>query len=106
MLGDEMRTVDDAGVDVVAKLFAEGTFDNGECAAFVVRGEVFDVFQQEGAWSLFGDDAGDVENSVPCVSQAKPWALPRAFFFDTPAMENGWQGNPASSTSWSGMSVA
>ena len=29
-----------------------------------------------------------------------------AFFFDTPAMENGWQGNPASSTSWSGMSAA
>ncbi|VDR26292.1 Uncharacterised protein [Raoultella terrigena] len=39
------------------------------------------------------------KNSVPCVSQAKPWARPRAFFFDTPAREKGWQGKPASSTS-------
>ena len=27
------------------------------------------------------------------------------FFFDTPAMENGWQGNPAARMSWSGISA-
>ena len=39
------------------------------------------------------------KKSVPRVLSSKPVARPRLLFFDTPAMENGWQGNPATSTS-------
>ncbi len=39
------------------------------------------------------------KNSVPCASHAKPCGRLSAFFFETPAMEKGWQGKPASRTS-------
>lgn len=57
----EVGAVDDAIVDVVAEFVAQGAADDVEGAAFIVRDEVFDVFQQEGARALGLDDAGDVE---------------------------------------------
>jgi len=35
-----------------------------------------------------------------------PCSLPRWFFALTPAMENGWHGNPPTSMSWSGISFS
>ena len=35
------------------------------------------------------------KNRVPCVLSSKPVARPRLFFLDTPAIEKGWQGKPA-----------
>ncbi len=43
------------------------------------------------------------KNRVPWAAQRNPQGLFRAFLLDTPAIENGGHGNPASSTSCSGM---
>ena len=89
VLRHEVGAVDDAGMDVVAEVFDQRAADDVEGAALVVRDEVLDVFQQEGARPLGLDDAAMSKNSVPCVSQAKPCARPSAFFLVTPAIENG-----------------
>jgi hypothetical protein len=39
------------------------------------------------------------KNNVPWVSSRNPCCLPSAFFLLTPAIEKGWQGNPASKIS-------
>ena len=46
-----------------------------------------------------------LKKRVPCVGSLNPCALPRLFFFETPAIEKGWQGKPATRMSWSGMSA-
>lgn len=60
MLRYEVGAVDDAGVDVVAEI-VERALDDVEGAALVVRHQIFDVFEQEGAWLFFLDDAADVK---------------------------------------------
>ena len=60
VLRNEVRAIDDARVDVVAEV-VERALDHVEGAPLVVRHQVLDVLQQEGA-RLFGfDDAADVE---------------------------------------------
>lgn len=46
------------------------------------------------------------KNKVPWVSSKKPWNLPSAFFFEIPAIENGWHGNPPSKISWLGINFS
>ena len=43
------------------------------------------------------------KNNCPWSSQSKPCIRFSEFFFETPAIEKGWQGNPARSTSCSGI---
>ena len=44
-----------------------------------------------------------VKKRLPCFSSSKPWARFNDCFLDTPAIENGWQGNPASRMSCFGI---
>ena len=61
VLRDKVRAVYDAAVDVVAEVVGQGAADDVEGAAFVVRDEVFDVFQQKGARAFCFDNARHVE---------------------------------------------
>lgn len=98
VLRHEVGAVDDAGVDVVAEI-VERPFDDVEGAALVVRHQVFDVFEQEGAWLLFLDDAADVEEQRALRFIGEAVGTAEGVLFETPAIENGWQGKPPSSTS-------
>jgi len=44
------------------------------------------------------------KNRVPCVGSSNPCGIPRDFFFDTPEMEKGWHGKPATRMSCFGIS--
>lgn len=60
-----MLAIDHAVVHLVAELVAQRLQDHVEGAALVVRQQVLCVFEQERGGALRGDDARDVENSVP-----------------------------------------
>jgi hypothetical protein len=65
VLRHEVRAVNQAVMDVVAKFLGQRMQDDLECVAPVMRHEVLDILQQEGPWALRGDYAGNVEEKRP-----------------------------------------
>ena len=61
VLGGEVSAVDDAVVNLVAEVFGQRTADHVESAPLVMRHEVLDVLQQEGAWTFGVDDAANIK---------------------------------------------
>ena len=60
-------------MDVVPKFVFQHFLHDPESVSLLMAQEVFDVFQQEGAWTMVGDNAGDVKEHKPlscaCESQ-------------------------------------
>jgi len=84
----------------IAQLLFQRLAGSHEMSAAIVIYQVLHVFEQKRPAAVSPQEsAPHRKNSVPCVAHANPCGRPSAFFLLTPAIENGWQGKPATSTS-------
>lgn len=94
-----MGTVYHAVMDVITQVMCQGPANDVKGSPLVVRDKVLDVLQQKGTWPLLLDDAGDIEEQGALRFASEAMCFAERIFLLTPAMENGWQGKPASRTS-------
>lgn len=94
VLRNEVRAIYDAAMDVVAEVVGQGTADNVEGAAFVVRDEVLDVLQQEGARALCLDDARHVEEQRALCFAGEAVLLAQRIFLRHAGNRKGLAGKP------------
>ncbi len=95
VLGEPVAGVDDAGVDVIAEVFGERAVDDGEGAALVVAGEVFDVFEDEGGGLVVLDDACDFEEEIALADVIEAVGSAEGVFLADPSETEGLAGEAA-----------
>ena len=105
VLRNKQLGIDHAVVKAVAQL-PEGTRYDHECPSAVMPLEVFHVLKEERLRLFLPDYPDDIIKQCALRLVLKPVRLVQTLFFETPAMENGWHGNPAQRRSKSGISEA
>ena len=92
--------IQDLVVDSVPQIFGQGSVDNLKRSAPVMVDEVLHVLEQKCARPMCINDPGNIKEQRPlCFAPENREACSAPFFFETPAIENGWHGKPASRTS-------
>jgi hypothetical protein len=105
VLRDNGFRINDFVIDRIAECFGQCVVDDLECAAFVVALEVLYILQDEGNGPVIFEDISDLEKEIALSFILKAVLAPKLSFFETPAIENGWQGKPAQRISCAGMSA-
>ena len=99
VLGHDALRVDDFRIDGVTEGLRKRVVDDVERAALSWRMRFFTFSNTNAAGRWYSRMLAIAKKRLPCFSSSKPCLRPRLSFLETPAMLNGWQGNPAQSTS-------